>query len=138
MLERLKTKIHSAIASKMDKGGHEMAYWRSRAQVEGTLDNSHYLALYTDMFGLDRSFYAEKRVLDVGSGPRGSLEWATDAAQRVGLDPLAEKYRELGIDDHGMDYVAVPAERIPFPKGHFDIVTSINSLDHVDDVAAAI
>ena len=26
------------------------------------------------------------RVLDVGCGPRGSLEWATMAARRVGID----------------------------------------------------
>ena len=29
---------------------------------------------------------------DIGCGPRGSLEWATMAAERVGLDPPVNKY----------------------------------------------
>jgi len=37
-----------------------------------------------------------------------------------------------------MRYVAGGAEAIPFPVGYFDIVTTFNSLDHVDDVDAAI
>jgi ubiquinone/menaquinone biosynthesis C-methylase UbiE len=75
-------------------------------------------------------------VLDIGCGPRGSLEWADHAARRVGLDPLVPVYRRLGIDEHAMEYVAAPAEQMPFPDGAFDIVTSINSLDHVDHLEA--
>lgn len=37
-----------------------------------------------------------------------------------------------------MTYCAAPAEAIPYPDGYFDLVSSINSLDHVDDVAAAL
>ena len=37
-----------------------------------------------------------------------------------------------------MDYVAAGAEEIPFGDGHFDVVTSFNSLDHVVDVDAAL
>jgi ubiquinone/menaquinone biosynthesis C-methylase UbiE len=90
------------------------------------------------MFGLTREFYRGKRVLDIGCGPRGSLEWAGEAAERVGLDPLADAYREFGIEQHAMQYAAAPAEHIPYVDGYFDIVTSLNSLDHVDDPKAAI
>ena len=38
-------------------------------------------------FNLDKSFYKNKRILDVGCGPRGSLEWDDMALERVGLDP---------------------------------------------------
>jgi ubiquinone/menaquinone biosynthesis C-methylase UbiE len=37
-----------------------------------------------------------------------------------------------------MTYVAAGAEAIPFEDGHFDFVSTFNSLDHVDDVDAAI
>jgi ubiquinone/menaquinone biosynthesis C-methylase UbiE len=37
-----------------------------------------------------------------------------------------------------MTYVCSGAEDIPFSDGHFDVVTSLNSLDHVDDVTAAV
>lgn len=115
-----------------------MGYWRRRAAIEGVLGADHYERVFTVHFGLERSFFDAKRVLDVGCGPRGSLEWATQAARRVGLDPLVERYRELGIERHAMEYVAAPAERMPFGDASFDVVASLNSLDHVDDVAAAV
>lgn len=120
------------------KAAYELAYWRSRQIEEGALANDWYENIFTTWVGLDRSFYTGKRILDVGCGPRGSLEWADDALERVGLDPLVEDYRKLGIERHEMTYCAAPAEAIPYPDGHFDLVGSINSLDHVDDVDAAL
>ncbi len=73
-------------------------------------------------------------MLDVGCGPRGSLNWAGMARRRVGLDPLADDYRDLGIDAHPMEYVAAAAEAMPFGEASFDVVTAFNSLDHVDDL----
>jgi ubiquinone/menaquinone biosynthesis C-methylase UbiE len=119
------------------KGLYEWAYWKSRQVEEGTLQNSWYVDIFTRRVGIDRDFYDGKKILDIGCGPRGSLEWADTAAERVGLDPLVERYRGFGIDRHATQYVNAPAERIPYPDGHFDVVTSINSLDHVDDVDAA-
>jgi SAM-dependent methyltransferase len=120
------------------KAHEELAFWRKRHEQEGHLTGGHYQAFFTAHFGLDPSFYDDKRILDIGCGPRGSLEWATTAAERVGLDPLAGAYREFGIDRQAMTYVDAPAERIPFEDGHFDVVTSFNSLDHVDDLGATI
>ena len=37
-----------------------------------------------------------------------------------------------------MRYVAAGAERMPFDADSFDIVTTMNALDHVDDVDAAV
>jgi SAM-dependent methyltransferase len=56
------------------------------------------------------------------------------AKTRVGLDPLADDYRALGIEAHSMEYVAAPAEAMPFGDASFDVVTSLNSLDHVEDM----
>jgi SAM-dependent methyltransferase len=133
--DRLLAKVRSRRAS---KGDAEFAYWLERKRAEGSLSNTHYERVYTTSFGLDRSDFAGKRVLDIGCGPRGSLEWATEASERVGLDPLVSRYRMLGIDAHQMTYVDSGAEHIPFPDGHFDIVAALNALDHVDDVDAAI
>lgn len=120
------------------KAASEFAYWAARHDKEGTLQHAHYGYFFTTHFGLDRAVYRGKRVLDVGCGPRGSLEWADEAAERVGLDPLIDAYRQLGIAAHKMSYVAAPAESIPFPDGYFDIVSSFNSLDHVDDLDRSI
>lgn len=111
---------------------------RRWASGQGSLSNGHYQYFYTTCFGLSPSCYDGKRVIDIGCGPRGSLEWAAGATERVGLDPLVNEYRALGIDRHSMRYVDAAAERVPFGDGHFDIVTTFNSLDHVEDLTAAV
>lgn len=128
----------SFLLSLRTKESHELNYWKSRYRAEGPLHGSHFQRFYTDAFGLTTDDYAGKKILDIGCGPRGSLEWANMAQERVGLDPLAEKYMKLGAANHKMTYVASPSEKIPFPDQHFDFVTSFNSLDHVDDLARTI
>lgn len=121
------------------KGDAEMDYWRQMYESEnGRLWNGHFEEFFTTYFSLDRSFYDGKRVVDIGCGPRGSLEWATNAGDRVGVDPLVPSYRDLGIEKHAMRYIAAGAESIPVADGSFDIVTTMNSFDHVDDVDATI
>jgi SAM-dependent methyltransferase len=128
-----------------EKEVSEMSFWRSRARAEklgvdgvAVLQNAHYERAFTSHFELPGEEFTGKRVLDIGCGPRGSLEWAHDARERVGLDPLVDQYREFGIDTHAMTYVGSGAEHIPFDDGHFDIVCALNSLDHVEDLDATI
>lgn len=120
------------------KGRAEFLYWLFQEKRQGGLGNQHYAYFFTTHFGLSRQDYVNKRVLDIGCGPRGSLEWANEARERIGIDPLAEAYRLLGVDKHQMQYVATGAEQIPFPDQYFDIISSFNSLDHVADLPAAI
>lgn len=87
---------------------------------------------------MSTSDFRQKKVLDLGCGPRGSLQFLKDQnAQLVCVDPLAKEYGQLGADKHFMTYVAVNAETMPFMDGAFDILTSLNSLDHVDSIEAA-
>lgn len=116
------------------KESFELRYWKQRKKHEGLLLNTHYEFFYTAFFGLDRSFYEGKTILDIGCGPRGSLEWATMTSRRVGLDPLASQYMRLGADRHQMEYLCSPSECIPMEDSECDVVFSFNSLDHVADV----
>jgi ubiquinone/menaquinone biosynthesis C-methylase UbiE len=111
---------------------HEYMYWRKQVDNYGPLKNDHYEEIFTTLFEVEKSFYDDLKILDMGCGPRGSLEWADNAAQRVGLDPLAEAYQFLINGSHAMEYTPDFAESISFDDNHFDILTSINSLDHVD------
>lgn len=124
---------------------HELRYWRGVTASMATdrskreHERAHYEYFFTTFFGLTAADCAGRSILDVGCGPCGSLEWAKNARERVGLDPLAERYRELVEDDEQeMTYCVGRSEKIPFPDGHFDIVSTFNSLDHVDDVPATI
>jgi ubiquinone/menaquinone biosynthesis C-methylase UbiE len=120
------------------KADAELDYWKSRLQGQERLTNDHYEYFYTAHFGLDRGFYQGNRILDIGCGPRGSLEWAAGAGLRIGIDPLAVYYRRLGTGQHAMTYAACSAENLPFPGDAFDIVCAFNSLDHVDDLEKVI
>lgn len=121
------------------KNASEMAYWQQRSEAEPDgLRNDHYKFFYTEFFSLSDDDYRGKAVLDIGCGPRGSLEWADMAARRVGVDPLVNKYRELGIDRHAMEYVHAGAEKMPLPDASFDIVCSFNNFDHVDNVEKSV
>ena len=151
MLRRAAKKAVNTALSALPRGArasfkryHELRYWRGvtrpirddRAKLEH--ERSHYEQFFTTFFGLSRADYAGKRVLDIGCGPCGSLEWASMTALRVGLDPLADEYKKLANDSQAMRYCAAPSEAVPFPDGYFHSVSSFNSLDHVDDVEATI
>ena len=116
----------------------ELRFWET-AMTDGRLAGGDRKAFFMTHVELDRSFYAGKRILDVGCGPRGELDWAEMAAERVGLDPLAARYLELMPQEarERMRYVEGVAERMPFADSAFDVVVSINSLDHVEDVGRA-
>lgn len=113
---------------------NEHYYWKLRKQAEGVLSNQHYKHFYTTHFGLRDDDYVGKVVLDIGCGPRGSLEWASMASRRMGLDPLAAEYLRLGAEQHRMEYIDAPSENIPLKDAECDVVCSFNSLDHVEDV----
>ncbi len=121
-----------------------MRFWRGLIgpirdnPAELARERAHYAHFYTTHFGMNEADYAGKAVLDIGCGPMGSLEWAGTAAERVGLDPLADAYRRLIGERHRMRYVTGAAEAVPYADGYFDVVASFNNLDHVEDVDRAI
>lgn len=113
------------------KQAAELFFWKYKKAISGKLENSHYSWFYTTYFSLSPADYQDRSVLDIGCGPRGSLEWAEMTALRVGLDPLAGHYLKMGASEHKMTYVCAGSEQIPFPDGTFDFVCSFNSIDHV-------
>lgn len=113
---------------------NELKYWKRKKNEEGQLSNEHYEHFYTTHFEFRREDYQDQVILDLGCGPRGSLEWAVGAARRIGLDPLAEEYLRLGADRHNMEYISAPSEAIPLADNTCDAVFAFNSLDHVDNV----
>ncbi len=125
------------------KADCEMKYWISRLEKEGydkmvQKRANEYRRMSTTKFNLSESFYNDKRVADIGPGPRGSLEWADMTKLRVGIDPISNQYMSLGVIKQKMSYVTASASNIPFPDGYFDVVQSFNALDHVADIDSSI
>lgn len=117
----------------------EMTFWRGWLGEHGLGARSdYYRDFMMNMGGLaDKSFFDGLICLDIGCGPMGSLTWLDNARAALGLDPLADEYMEFDIAGHRMLYLKADAEEIPLPTGYVDVVFSMNSLDHVDDVPAA-
>jgi len=132
----IKFKAYSLLSRLLpiNKNWAEFQYWRFKKAGSDVLSNDHFMFYYTEHFNIEKDYYKNKNILDIGCGPRGSLEWADGAGNRVGLDPLALKYRSLGTGSQKMDYINAVSEYIPFKSNSFDVVTSFNSLDHVDNL----
>ena len=138
--------LRAGLSHQRDRPGRaekraETKYWRGRYAAEnGRLKNDHYEPLYTTVFenrderGLPRQAHARHRLRAARQPGLADV-----AAQRVGLDVLADAYRrEIGANRHSMEYRSTGSEKILFGDGYFDFVTSLNSLDHVDDITATI
>ncbi|HVP12982.1 MAG TPA: class I SAM-dependent methyltransferase [Phycisphaerae bacterium] len=118
----------------------ELGFWRSEhRRTGGNLRNDAYYRNLTTRVGrLERGFsFRDKVVVDIGCGPRGSLCWIEDARLKLGIDPLNDAYRDLGIGQHPMNYLAACGEAIPLRDAVVDVVITINALDHVEDAASA-
>ena len=99
----LRTSRQRLPSGSADKSTAKLDFGRGRFTEEnGVLGNEHFEVLFAEHFGVHRSFFAGKRILDIGCGPRGSLEWASDTSRRVGSDPLVDAYSEFGIDLHAI------------------------------------
>lgn len=73
---------------------------------------------------------ADARVLEVGSGAHG-LIFYFEAAERVGVDPLADHYAELFPAWQGrVPTIAAGGEELPFADSSFDVVLCDNVVDH--------
>jgi SAM-dependent methyltransferase len=121
------------------KHSNELLYWKSCYTKENNhLNNDFYAKLMLSMADeKDDAFLIDKVVADFGCGPRGSLVWAKSAKIRLGIDVLASRYIECFSSEHlshDMIYVTSTETSIPIPTALCDVVFSVNSLDHVQNL----
>ena len=117
----------------------QLAYQRDKAEalrgheaaiIAGMAEHS---AAVREKLAAVRPISDAARVLEVGSGAHG-LIFFFDAAERVGVDPLADHYRELFPAWQGhAPTIAAFGEALPFEDSSFDVVLSDNVVDHAEN-----
>lgn len=127
-----------------DGGGHELAFWEKwiSAKVASPDKDFHFRIdanrpLQDNFFGLLPAAQVQPKILDVGCGPLSTigLRFPGGTVALTGADPLAGQYRKL-LAKHGVhpncELVASDGEALleKFGPNRFDIVCSINALDH--------
>jgi SAM-dependent methyltransferase len=119
----------------------EMDFWLMRHQREGgRFENANYEQSMRVMArAFPQDFFEGKNVVDFGCGPCGTLKWLSKKSYCIGVDVLVEDYLaafEEEMRDHNMAYVISSESYIPLPDHSADIVLTMNSMDHVDNLDA--
>lgn len=96
----------------------------------------HQIPKYLDDLGVDSSCFHEMKVLDVGCGPIPSAT-CFEKADIYGVDPLISNYEKAGFPLSlypNVHFIESGAEDIPVEDHFFDVILSVNAIDHVDDL----
>jgi SAM-dependent methyltransferase len=108
------------------------AEWLRGHEAETMTDMAEHSATVRHKLAAVRPMPDSQRVLEVGSGAHG-LIFFFEAAERVGVDPLADHYRELFPTWQGRARtIAAFGEALPFEDSSFDVVLSDNVVDHAE------
>lgn len=117
---------------------------RNKQKVKGDLPNHsailtwnkvHQERKYLNDLMLKSGVFKGKKILDIGSGPHPSGV-CFKGANLYCLDPLLPTYLEIGFPIYyypKVKFIYGHSEQIPFPNNFFDVVISVNAIDHVDD-----
>ena len=94
----------------------------------------HIRPSYLEELQIECDCFRGKKVLEVGCGPLAPILQFSDCI-RHGLDPLLNMYIDAGwpLYDYDAKFVNGKGESMPYVDQYFDVVISVNALDHVDD-----
>lgn len=110
----------------------ERRYWQSWIDSESKERQKalrSYWRWYLDFVAQYVPLKRENRILDIGSGPDGIINYV-NADQRFALDSLMDFYSSNFELSPEVVWKKGVMENIPFTDGYFDIVFTTNTLDH--------
>lgn len=118
----------------MDKAQAELGGQRRVAELlPDRLDKlRRWWELYRNLTEL-RVLSFGKDMLDIGCGIATGLHFFPEASSRLGVDPLANEYKQLYEYPSNINIEAGHAEGLDVINGVYDLVLCTNVLDHADD-----
>ena len=108
----------------------EIAYYTGR-KVDWSVTS--WEAYLKENFSIDFDVFRDKHVLEIGCGAFGIIHYINLPCFRVGIDQLCSIYRRFGLNAKYTIYtnqITSVGEYLPFRNEVFDIILSINVLDH--------
>lgn len=128
----IRRRARRALERQLDYQRHKAAALQGREQDVIASMIAHSRAVRAEIERLGE-IAPDARVLEVGSGAHG-LIFFFDAGQKMGVDPLADHYRELfPAWQHQAETVAAFGEALPFDDASFDLVLCDNVVDHAEN-----
>jgi len=113
-------------------------FWNKREYVEAArkfdfdTDNSFWMNI------LRQKSIGAKKILDVGCCEGTRLNSLNKKAQLFGVD-LSEKAIEIGRQKNkNVKFIKADAEKLPFSSSYFDLVYSVNTIEHLTSVEKVI
>ena len=91
---------------------------------------------------IDASFFKDKTVLEIGSGPFGffpaiaGINHAFVPHNLVIVDPLMDFYQQFELSNlipENAIRIQAPGEKLPLPDNKFDVAVVTNTIDHVEN-----
>lgn len=127
--------VHKLVGLLMDKKSTELGFQTAWAKT--FKNNRHKVLEYWEQYRYLSDIKAivqdhdDMNVLDVGCGISTVLHFIK--GHRIGIDPLAESYKQIYDYPEGIHIQQADGEYLPFGDGFFDLVFCTNVIDHVTD-----
>lgn len=121
--------------------GSELFYWRQKKLSVGNLyfnelkRTKQYLNVFEEQKQLGDIH--NKVIVDIGTGPIGGVAEYLQAKEKWVIEPIVSSYKKAGvwIPKSKIEVRETFAEKMEgVPNEYFDIVFSMNALDHGDDI----
>jgi SAM-dependent methyltransferase len=95
-------------------------------------------AVFRDIQRLASSFRKHNRILDIGSGQGFFLQICSENKWNVSGVEVVPQSVDFTRKQFGIEVFNGPLEEANFPRDHFDVITLINTLEHIHDPSSVL